>query len=82
MNPANGDFIFDVEEGFKITEGKKTLVRGATLLGNGPELLLNIDQVGSDQGWAIGTCGKESQGVPVSDGLPTVHIKKMVVGAV
>jgi TldD protein len=69
-----------VEEGFQIQDGKKKMVRGATLLGNGPETLLLIDKVGSDHGWAIGTCGKEGQGVPVSDALPTVHIKKLVVG--
>jgi len=80
VNTANGDFVFEVEEGFHINNGKKTLVRGATLLGNGPNVLMQIDQVGSDHGWAIGTCGKEGQGVPVSDALPTVHIKKLVVG--
>lgn len=80
VNTANGDFVFEVEEGFHVVDGKKTLVRGATLLGNGPETLLRIDKVGSDHGWAIGTCGKEGQGVPVSDALPTVHIKKLVVG--
>lgn len=80
VNTANGDFVFEVEEGFQVKDGRKTLVRGATLLGNGPEVLLNIDQVGTDHGWAIGTCGKEGQGVPVSDALPTVHIKKLVVG--
>ncbi len=80
VNTANGDFVFEVEEGFEVKDGKRTMVRGATLLGNGPETLLNIDQIGSDHGWAIGTCGKEGQGVPVSDALPTVHIKKLVVG--
>jgi len=80
VNTANGDFVFDVEEGYYVEEGKKTLVRGATLLGNGPEVLMNIDQVGSDHGWGIGTCGKEAQGVPVSDAIPTIHIKKLVIG--
>ncbi|MCB4757394.1 MAG: TldD/PmbA family protein [Elusimicrobia bacterium] len=80
VNTANGDFVFDVEEGYAVKNGKKRLVRGATLLGNGPEVLKTIDKVGSDIGWAIGTCGKEGQGVPVSDGLPTVHIKKLVIG--
>jgi len=80
VNTVNGDFVFDVEEGYHVKDGKTCLVRGATLLGNGPEVLKSIDQVGSDHGWAIGTCGKEGQGVPVSDALPTVHIKKMVIG--
>jgi TldD protein len=55
-------------------------VRGATLAGNGPEILKSIDMVGSDLGFAIGTCGKDSQGVPVSDAMPTVRIPEMVVG--
>ncbi len=80
VNTANGDFVFDVEEGFQVNDGKRTMVRGATLLGNGPETLLLIDQVGSDFGEGIGTCGKEGQGVPVSDGIPTIHIKKMIIG--
>jgi TldD protein len=80
VNTANGDFVFEVEEGYRLTDGKRTLVRGATLLGNGPQVLKDIDLVGSDHGWAIGTCGKEGQGVPVSDALPTVRIKKMVIG--
>jgi TldD protein len=80
VNTANGDFVFDVEEGFAVKDGKKTLVRGATLLGNGPQVLMDIEEIGSDHGWAIGTCGKEGQGVPVSDALPTVKIKTLVVG--
>lgn len=80
VNTATGDFVFEVEEGFHVRDGKKTLVRGATLLGNGPETLTLIDKVGTDQGWSIGTCGKEGQGVPVSDGIPTLRIKKLVIG--
>ncbi len=80
VNPANGDFVFEVEEGFMLKDGKRTLVRSTTLLGNGPETLNLIDLVGSDHGWGIGTCGKEGQGVPVGDALPTVRIKKIVVG--
>lgn len=80
VNTSNGDFVFEVEEGFWVKDRKNTLVRGATLLGNGPDVLMKIDQVGSDFGTAIGTCGKEGQGVPVADGIPTVHIKEMVVG--
>lgn len=80
VNTANGDFVFEVEEGFHVVNGKRQMVRGATLLGNGPQVLLSIDQVGSDHGWSIGTCGKEGQGVPVSDAIPTIHIQKLVVG--
>jgi TldD protein len=80
VNTANGDFVFEVEEGFQLIDGKRQLVRGATLLGNGPETLRLIDMVGRDHGWGIGTCGKEGQGVPVSDALPTIRVKKLVVG--
>lgn len=80
VNTANGDFVFDVEEGFQVKDGQKTFVRGATLLGNGPDVLMNIDQVGSDHGWSVGTCGKEGQGVPVSDAIPTLRVRKLVVG--
>jgi TldD protein len=80
VNPANGDFVFEVEEGFLVEDGKRKMVRGVTLLGNGPAVLLSIDKVGSDHGWAIGTCGKEGQGVPVSDAMPTIHIPKLVIG--
>jgi TldD protein len=80
VNTANGDFVFDVEEGFQIKDGKATMVRGAALLGNGPDVLKNIDMVGSDLGWGIGTCGKEGQGVPVGDAIPTIRVKKLVIG--
>ncbi|MFH1282503.1 MAG: TldD/PmbA family protein [bacterium] len=81
VNTATGDFVFEVEEGYLVKEGKpQNLVRGATLLGNGPQVLLDIDMVGNDMGWGIGTCGKEGQGVPVSDGQPTLRIKNILVG--
>lgn len=80
VNTANGDFVFEIEEGFRVEEGKRIPVRGATLLGNGPDVLLNVEAIGSDHGWGIGTCGKEGQGVPVGDALPTMKIKSLVVG--
>jgi TldD protein len=52
----------------------------ATLTGNGPEILRTIDIIASDLGFSIGTCGKDSQGVPVSDAMPTIRISEMVVG--
>ncbi len=83
VNTATGDFVFEVEEGFWVESGKvKHMVRGASLLGNGAEVLRTIDRVGWDLGWSIGTCGKEGQGVPVSDGVPTLRIPKLVVGGV
>ena len=81
VNTITGDFVFEVQEGYLINKGKvEEPVRGATLAGNGPGVLKSIDMVGSDLGFAIGTCGKDSQGVPVSDAMPTVRIPEMVVG--
>ena len=83
VNTTNGDFVFDVSEGYLIENGKITApVRGATLTGNGPEVLRIIDMVGGDLGWAIGTCGKDGQGVPVADAQPTLRIPEIVVGGI
>jgi TldD protein len=80
VEPATGDFVFEVEEGFLIKDGHVgSLIRSANLLGNGPDVLKSIDLVGSDMGWSVGTCGKDGQGAPVSDGLPTLRIPKGVV---
>lgn len=81
VNTVTGDFVFDVQEGYKIINGEICeLVRGATLIGNGTCILKSIDMVGSDLGFSIGTCGKDGQGVPVSDALPTIRIPEIVVG--
>ncbi|MHB8156072.1 MAG: TldD/PmbA family protein [Desulfocucumaceae bacterium] len=81
VNTTTGDFVFDVAEGFLIEEGKKgPLIRGATLTGNGPEVLKNIKMVGNDLGFTIGTCGKDGQGVPVSDAQPSMWVDNIVVG--
>ncbi|MGB9714975.1 MAG: TldD/PmbA family protein, partial [Thermodesulfovibrionales bacterium] len=81
VNTVTGDFVFDVQEGYLIKNGMiNDPVRGATIAGNGPEILKSIDMVGSDLGFSIGTCGKDSQGVPVTDAMPTVRIPEIVVG--
>jgi len=81
VNTVNGDFVFEVTEGYLIENGKVgEPVRGATLTGNGPDILMKIDMVGSDLGFGIGTCGKDSQGVPVSDAQPTLRIPEITVG--
>lgn len=81
VNTTTGDFVFDVAEGYLIKNGEiGPMVRGATLTGNGPEVLKNVQMVGSDLGFTIGTCGKEGQGVPVSDAQPTMAIKEIIVG--
>ena len=81
VNTVTGEFVFEVSEGYMIEKGiVGEPVRGATLIGNGPEVLNTMDMVGNDIGFDIGTCGKDSQGVPVSDAMPTVRIPEMVVG--
>jgi len=81
VNTLNGDFVFDVSEGYLIENGRLGApVRGATLIGNGPEVLQTIERVGTDLGFAIGTCGKDGQGAPVSDAQPTLRIRELTVG--
>ncbi len=81
VNPITGDFVFEVAEGYLIKNGYiKDMVRGATLVGNGPKILNEIDMVGDDFGIEVGTCGKGGQGVPVSDGEPTIKIPSIMVG--
>jgi TldD protein len=83
VNTVNGDFVFEVSEGYLIENGTiGEPVRGATLTGNGPQVLLSIDRVGSDLGFSIGTCGKDGQGSPVSDAQPTLRIPEITVGGV
>lgn len=81
VNTTNGDYVFDVAEGYLIRDGEVQYpVRGATLTGNGPETLQLVEEVGSDLGFTIGICGKEGQGVPVSDAQPTIFIKELIIG--
>lgn len=81
VNTVNGEFVFEVTEGYMIENGEVgDPVRGATLTGTGPEVLNSIDMVGSDLGFSIGTCGKDGQGVPVTDAIPTIRIPEIVVG--
>jgi len=81
VNTVNGDFVFEVNEGYLIEKGSiGEPVRGAILIGNGPRVLKEIDLVGNDLGFGIGTCGKDGQGVPVGDAQPTLRIPEIVVG--
>lgn len=80
---SNGNFVFEVREGYLIEDGKLTApVRNATLIGVGPEALKNVSMVGNnpelDPG--LGTCGKDGQSVPVGVGLPTVRMDNITVG--
>jgi TldD protein len=81
VNPATGDFVFGVAEGYLIESGKITSpVRGANLIGNGMAILKAVDAVASDFDARPGTCGKDGQGVPVTTGSPTLRISQMTVG--
>jgi TldD protein len=81
VNPVTGDFVFAVEEGYLIERGRLgAAVRGATLVGNGPAVLLNIDAIADDLEVKAGTCGKEGQHVPVGSGQPTVRIRELTIG--
>jgi len=80
VNVTNGDFVFEVSEGYLVENGKvKNLVRGAILIGNGPEVLKIIDMVGNDIKFIPGVCGKYDH-APVSDGQPTIRIPEIVIG--
>lgn len=81
VNTLNGDFVFEASEAYLIRNGKvEAPVRGATLIGNGPEVLMSIEAVGNDLGFNIGTCGKSGQGAPVSDAQPTLRIRELTIG--
>ncbi len=80
VDVTNGDFVFEVTEGYLIENGKiKHPVRGAILAGNGPKVLETIDMVGSDLGFQTGVCGKYDH-APVSDAQPTIRIPEIIVG--
>jgi TldD protein len=80
---TNGKFVFSASEAYLIEDGVVTApVKGATLVGNGPEALKFVSMVGNDLALdeGIGTCGKAGQSVPVGVGMPTVKLDKMTVG--
>ncbi len=81
VEPASGDFVFGVSEGYLIEDGKVTKpCRGATLIGNSLDALAAIDAVGSDFDMKSGTCGKAGQWVPVGTGQGHVRIRQLTVG--
>lgn len=80
---TSGNFVFSASESYLIEDGHITRpVRGATLIGNGPEALKFVSMVGNDLKLdeGIGICGKEGQSVPVGVGIPTLKVDKMTVG--
>ena len=82
VNTATGDFVFGMTEAYLIENGEITdPLREGNLIGNGPEVLTLIDAVGNDFTMGPpGTCGKDGQGVPVGDGVPTLRVKAMTIG--
>lgn len=80
---TSGKFVFSASEAYMIEDGRVTApVKGATLIGNGPDALLKVEMVGNDLGLdpGIGTCGKNGQGVPVGVGQPTLKLSSLTVG--
>jgi len=80
---TSGKFVFSASEAYLIEKGKVTTpVKGAMLIGDGPEALTKISMVGNDLGFdtGVGTCGKEGQSVPVGVGQPTLKIDELTVG--
>jgi TldD protein len=80
---TSGKFVFSASEAYLIENGKVTRpVRGATLIGNGPEVMTRVSMVGNDLKLdaGVGVCGKEGQSVPVGVGQPTLRIDALTVG--
>jgi len=80
---TSGKFVFSASEAYLIENGRVTApVKGATLIGSGPDALTRVTRVGHDLALdeGVGTCGKEGQSVPVGVGLPTIRIDGITVG--
>jgi TldD protein len=81
VDPATGDFVFGISEGFMIEDGKLGYpIKGATLIGNGPEVLCKIEAVGKDIDYAPGFCGKNGQSITNEVGQPTIKVSSITVG--
>jgi TldD protein len=82
VNTATGDFVFGMTEAYLIEGGRITEpIREGNLIGNGPEVLTKIDAVANDFAMGHpGTCGKDGQGVPVGDGVPTLRVTELTIG--
>lgn len=80
---TSGKFVFSASEAYLIEDGKVTRpVKGATLIGNGPDVLTRVSMIGNDMAFdpGVGTCGKDGQSVPVGVGQPTLCIDELTVG--
>lgn len=80
---TSGKFVFSAAEAYRIENGKITYpVKGATLIGNGPDVLTRVSMIGNDMALdpGVGTCGKDGQSVPVGVGQPTLRVEELTVG--
>jgi TldD protein len=80
---TSGKFVFSMSEAYLIEDGKVTRpIKGATLIGNGPEAMTRVSMIGNDLKLdpGVGTCGKDGQSVPVGVGQPTLRIDGLTVG--
>jgi TldD protein len=80
---TSGKFVFSASEAYLIEDGRVTApVKGATLVGNGPDVLTRVSMVGNDLTLdeGIGSCGKDGQTVPVGVGQPTLRVDALTVG--
>jgi TldD protein len=80
---TSGKFVFSASEAYLIEDGQVTApVKGATLIGNGPDALTKVTMIGNDMALdpGVGTCGKNGQGVPVGVGQPTLKLSGLTVG--
>ena len=81
VNPQTGEFNFAVNEGYMIENGKITYpVKGASLIGNGKDILMNIDKVSNNLERAQGMCGSASGSIPVDVGQPAIRVSSITVG--
>src|SRR5690606_36687156 len=80
---TSGKFVFTASEAYRIENGKVTYpVKGATLIGNGPDSMNRVSMIGNDLQLdsGVGTCGKDGQSVPVGVGMPTLQMDGLTVG--
>ncbi len=81
VNPTTGEYNFSVAKGYLIEDGKLTqVIKGATLIGNGADTLLNVDMVADNCSFGYGMCGSMSGSIPTCVGQPTIRVKNMTVG--
>ena len=81
VNPVTGEFNFAVSEGYLVKNGEiQEPVRGASLIGKGSEILMDIDMVSDNVAQAEGMCGSKSGSIPVNVGQPMIRVKNITVG--